>query len=89
MLIDEITEGTRCWKGYERKGFKIHPFSKKRVPNCVKRKKTREEYVSKYVHPDTNKVIDKYERRAKNRIKNRAKMGYHIGFPMGYPFRVK
>ena len=39
MLIDEITEGTRCWKGYERKGFKIHPFSKKRVPNCVKRKK--------------------------------------------------
>jgi hypothetical protein len=52
-------------------------------------KKTREEYVSKYVHPDTNKVIDKYERRAKKRIKNRAKMGYHIGFPMGYPFRVK
>ncbi len=89
MLIDEITEGTRCWKGYEPKGFKIHPFSKKRVPNCVKRKKTREEYVSKYVHPDTNKVIDKYERRAKKRIKNRAKMGYHIGFPMGYPFRVK
>ena len=73
----------------EPKGIKIHPFSKKRVPNCVKRKKTREEYVSKYVHPDTNKVIDKYERRAKNRIKNRAKMGYHIGFPMGYPFRVK
>ena len=38
MKIYEITEGTRCWKGYERKGFKIHPFSKKRVPNCVKRK---------------------------------------------------
>ena len=32
-----IFEGTRCWKGYERKGFKTHPFSKKRVPNCVKR----------------------------------------------------
>ena len=28
MKIIEITEGTRCWKGYERKGFKIHPFSK-------------------------------------------------------------
>tara|TARA_S200002703_G_C3705540_1_gene216720 strand:+ start:437 stop:748 length:312 start_codon:yes stop_codon:yes gene_type:complete len=41
MLINEITEGTRCWKGYERKGFKIHPFSKKRVPNCVKRKAKR------------------------------------------------
>ncbi len=41
MKIIEITEGTRCWKGYERKGFKIHPFSKKRVPNCVKRKAKR------------------------------------------------
>ena len=41
MKIFEITEGTRCWKGYERKGFKIHPFSKKRVPNCVKRKAKR------------------------------------------------
>ena len=36
-----VDEGTRCWKGYERKGFKIHPFSKKRVPNCVKRKAKR------------------------------------------------
>ena len=37
MKIYEITEGTRCWKGYERKEFKIHPFSKKRVTNSVKR----------------------------------------------------
>ena len=32
----EITdEGTRCWKGYERKGMKT--LFGKRVPNCVKR----------------------------------------------------
>jgi hypothetical protein len=32
----EITaEGTRCWKGYKRKGFKT--MFGKRVPNCVKR----------------------------------------------------
>ena len=24
MIISEITEGTRCWKGYPRKGFKTH-----------------------------------------------------------------
>jgi hypothetical protein len=33
---DEMTaEGTRCWKGYKRKGFKT--MFGKRVPNCVKR----------------------------------------------------
>ena len=35
MIISEITEGTRCWKGYMRKGFKT--MFGKRVPNCVKR----------------------------------------------------
>lgn len=35
MLVGEITEGTRCWKGYKRKGFKT--MFGKRVPNCVKR----------------------------------------------------
>lgn len=35
MLIDEIiTEGTRCWKGYKKKGMKT--MFGKRVPNCVK-----------------------------------------------------
>ena len=29
------TEGTRCWKGYEKKGMKT--MFGKRVPNCVKR----------------------------------------------------
>ena len=31
----EIDEGTRCWKGYEKKGMKT--MFGKRVPNCVKR----------------------------------------------------
>ena len=36
MLIEEIIpEGTRCWKGYEKKGMKT--MFGKRVPNCVKR----------------------------------------------------
>ena len=30
-----VDEGTRCWKGYVRKGFKT--MFGKRVPNCVKR----------------------------------------------------
>ena len=33
-LVD-ILEGTRCWKGYEKKGMKT--MFGKRVPNCVKR----------------------------------------------------
>ena len=35
MRLVELQEGTRCWKGYERKGFK--KMFGKRVPNCVKR----------------------------------------------------
>ena len=35
MKINEITEGTRCWKGYEKKGMKT--MFGKRVPNCVKK----------------------------------------------------
>lgn len=30
-----LSEGTRCWKGYEKKGMKT--MFGKRVPNCVKR----------------------------------------------------
>jgi len=33
-LVD-LLEGTRCWKGYEKKGMK--KMFGKRVPNCVKR----------------------------------------------------
>tara|TARA_B100001057_G_scaffold460634_1_gene511869 strand:+ start:240 stop:653 length:414 start_codon:yes stop_codon:yes gene_type:complete len=35
MLIEEVLpEGTRCWKGYKKKGMKT--MFGKRVPNCVK-----------------------------------------------------
>ena len=34
-LTDILEEGTRCWKGYEKKGMKT--MFGKRVPNCVKR----------------------------------------------------
>ena len=33
-INDIITEGTRCWKGYKKKGMKT--MFGKRVPNCVK-----------------------------------------------------
>ena len=37
IKLVNILEGTRCWKGYEKKGMKT--MFGKRVPNCVKRKK--------------------------------------------------
>ena len=33
--VGNISEGTRCWKGYEKKGMKT--LFGKRVPNCVKK----------------------------------------------------
>jgi len=41
-MFEEINEGTRCWKGYEKKGMKT--MFGKRVPNCVK-KESKEEKV--------------------------------------------
>ena len=41
MLINEITEGTRCWKGYKKKGMKT--MFGKRVPNCVKKEAVEED----------------------------------------------
>ena len=35
QLINIVDEGTRCWKGYEKKGMKT--MFGKRVPNCVKK----------------------------------------------------
>ena len=35
MKVNEVVEGTRCWKGYEKKGMKT--MFGKRVPNCVKK----------------------------------------------------
>jgi hypothetical protein len=37
----------------------------------------------KIVHPDINKILNKYQKRAKGK----RKMGYHS--MMAYPFRVK
>ena len=43
MRFREIQEGTRCWKGYEKKGMKT--MFGKRVPNCVKREDVESESV--------------------------------------------
>lgn len=47
MKIKQILEGTRCWKGYERKGMKT--MFGKRVPNCVKRESMAEAFRSKEI----------------------------------------
>ena len=36
-MFEETNEGTKCWKGYEKKGMKT--MFGKRVPNCVKKRK--------------------------------------------------
>jgi hypothetical protein len=41
-LPEKVNEGTRCWKGYKKKGMKT--MFGKRVPNCVK-KESKEEKV--------------------------------------------
>ncbi len=41
------------------------------------------EYVRKYVHPDVDKQLKKYEKRATKRTR----MGYSPGF-ISYPYRV-
>ena len=45
--------------------------------------KIREILTTKYVHPDVDKILKKYEKRAKGR----ATMGYHS--MMAYPYRVE
>ena len=42
------------------------------------------EYVMQYVHPDVEKQLKKYEKRATGR----ARMGYAPGY-MSYPYRVR
>ena len=39
-LPEKVNEGTKCWKGYEKKGMKT--MFGKRVPNCVKKESTEE-----------------------------------------------
>jgi len=51
MLIEDIIpEGTRCWKGYEKKGMKT--MFGKRVPNCVKKEDVGGKY-SKWDHEES------------------------------------
>ncbi len=45
--------------------------------------KIKEILATKYVHPDVNKFLKKYEKQAKGR----SRMGYHS--MMAYPYRVK
>ena len=45
--------------------------------------KIREILATKYVHPDVDKILKKYEKRSKGR----ATMGYHS--MMAYPYRVE
>ena len=67
--IQGVFEGTRCWKGYERKGFKKHPFSGKRVPNCVKAESVEEikESVMSNIHLmiDISKDFEDFKKKFK------------------------
>ena len=56
LQTEEIEEGTRCWKGYEKKGMKT--MFGKRVPNCVKN----EEVIKEEPEKGTYYVISKAER---------------------------
>ena len=53
MNIREIEEGTRCWKGYEKKGMKT--MFGKRVPNCVKK-----EGLEEYDYNDDEAFFEEY-----------------------------
>jgi len=56
MKIIEILEGTRCWKGYEKKGTKM--MFGKRVNNCVKKEGLEEESDRLVVTMDNGKTFD-------------------------------
>ena len=47
-MFEETNEGTRCWKGYEKKGMKT--MFGKRVPNCVKKESKEEKDENTYYH---------------------------------------
>lgn len=59
MKLRQIIEGTRCWKGYEKKGMKT--MFGKRVPNCVKKESVEEGFRSKEIEdfvPDNDSLND-------------------------------
>ena len=53
MRLVELLEGTRCWKGYEKKGMKT--MFGKRVPNCVKK-----EGVEEYDYNDDDAFFEEF-----------------------------
>ena len=71
-------EGTRCWKGYKKKGMKT--MFGKRVPNCVKEVNTGNPHKGKYViktdelgRKDSNIVVMPDEKAAKDMASNLSK----------------
>ena len=66
--MKNLSEGTRCWKGYEKKGMKT--MFGKRVPNCVKKEEVEEykyignptKHINEEPEEDTYYVITKAER---------------------------
>lgn len=64
-MFEEINEGTRCWKGYKKKGMKT--MFGKRVPNCVKKESKEEkvrqieESILSLIKKSQGKVITKKE----------------------------
>jgi hypothetical protein len=52
----EVKEGTKCWKGYEKKGMKT--MFGKRVPNCVK-KESKEEQI-RQIEESIVSLVKKY-----------------------------
>ena len=71
MHEGEIEEGTRCWKGYEKKGMKTH-FGK-RVPNCVK-KEDLDEGKMKDVAMDLKELSDAEFKEKYGKTKDEMKM---------------
>ena len=64
-LVD-LLEGTRCWKGYEKKGMKT--MFGKRYPNCVKKEENEleERSLSKAEEKDKEKYVKGMKKSAKD-----------------------
>ena len=79
MRLREIyLEGTRCWKGYKKKGMKT--MFGKRVPNCVKNENTGNPHKGKYMiktdapgRKDSDLVIMPDEKAAKQMVASLSK----------------
>jgi len=79
---ESIEEGTRCWKGYEKKGMKT--MFGKRVPNCVKKEDVEENFadgkkpgrkgLSKKVGVSQKMTIAQLEKIAKNSTGEKRRM---------------